>query len=143
MGRQMTPEEARVFMAGGTRTAKLATTMGDGHPHVMLVWFVLDGDAIVFTTPEVRSKGVHRAAILGSRWLSRRKSHVTRSSMSAVGRRSVRIQSNCSDSRPKSARAPWASIQPTSSGLATLCPGGLLIRVTPEHVITSADVAGY
>src|SRR4051794_30078085 len=46
----MSPEEVRTFLLDGTRTAKLATTKQDGSPHVVPVWFVLDGDALVFTT---------------------------------------------------------------------------------------------
>ena len=32
------------------RTAKLAIVRKDGRPHVTPVWFVLDGDTLVFTT---------------------------------------------------------------------------------------------
>lgn len=35
----------------GTRTAKVATTRRDGRPHVVPVWFVLDGQELVFATP--------------------------------------------------------------------------------------------
>ncbi len=48
--RVMPPERWRAFLAHGTRTAKLATTRKDGRPHVVPVWFVLDGDDLVFTT---------------------------------------------------------------------------------------------
>jgi PPOX class probable F420-dependent enzyme len=47
--RTMSPGEARAFLSGGVRTAKLATTRADGAPDVVPVWFVLDGDRIVFT----------------------------------------------------------------------------------------------
>ncbi|MDT7575617.1 MAG: hypothetical protein QOH17_1950, partial [Pseudonocardiales bacterium] len=50
MAREMTAEQLREFLSHGTRTAKLATTMRDGSPHVMPVWFVLDGEDIVFMT---------------------------------------------------------------------------------------------
>jgi PPOX class probable F420-dependent enzyme len=40
----------RSFLAEGTRTAKVATVRKDGSPHVTPVWFVLDGDDLVFTT---------------------------------------------------------------------------------------------
>ena len=42
--------ESRTFLLNGTRTAKLATVRADGRPHIAPVWFVLDGDTIVFTT---------------------------------------------------------------------------------------------
>jgi PPOX class probable F420-dependent enzyme len=53
----MTQAELHAFLAGGTRTAKLATTMRDGSPHVMPVWFVLERDQLVFTTPADSVKG--------------------------------------------------------------------------------------
>jgi PPOX class probable F420-dependent enzyme len=46
----MTDDERRSFLSYGTRTGKLATTRRDGRPHVVPVWFVLDGDDLVFTT---------------------------------------------------------------------------------------------
>jgi PPOX class probable F420-dependent enzyme len=48
--RTMTPDEIRAFLSRGTRTAKLATNGPSGQPHVMPVWFVLDGEELVFTT---------------------------------------------------------------------------------------------
>jgi PPOX class probable F420-dependent enzyme len=53
----MTEAEMREFLLEGTRTAKVATVMADGAPHVMPVWFVLDGDRIVFTTGARSVKG--------------------------------------------------------------------------------------
>jgi PPOX class probable F420-dependent enzyme len=48
--RPMTPAEIRAFLQAGIRTAKLATAGADGRPHVAPVWFVLDGEELVFTT---------------------------------------------------------------------------------------------
>jgi hypothetical protein len=53
----MTREEYRAFMSSGTRTAKLATTRRDGRPHVAPVWFVMDGDDLLFNTGEQSVKG--------------------------------------------------------------------------------------
>ena len=57
MARQMTREQALAFLSAGTRTAKLATVTASGRPHVVPVWFVLDGDEIVFTTGRDTAKG--------------------------------------------------------------------------------------
>lgn len=46
----MTAEERRAFLAHGTRTGKLATVRADGSPHSVPVWFVPDGDELVFMT---------------------------------------------------------------------------------------------
>lgn len=47
---KMTPEEARAFLSEKARTGKLATAREDGRPHVVPIWFVLDGENIIFTT---------------------------------------------------------------------------------------------
>jgi PPOX class probable F420-dependent enzyme len=47
---KMTPDEYRSFLLHRTRTAKLATVRADGRPHVAPVWFVMDGDNVIFTT---------------------------------------------------------------------------------------------
>ena len=46
----MTRSEAIAFASEGTRTGKLATVRADGRPHVVPIWFVIDGDDVVFTT---------------------------------------------------------------------------------------------
>ncbi len=59
MSQKMSAEEYRQFLSEGTRTAKVATVGADGQPHVAPVWFVLDGDTIVFTTEDTTAKGKH------------------------------------------------------------------------------------
>jgi PPOX class probable F420-dependent enzyme len=57
--RRMTDDEIRGFLSEGTRTGKLATVRVDGRPHVAPVWFVLDGDEVVFTTSGDTVKGAN------------------------------------------------------------------------------------
>jgi PPOX class probable F420-dependent enzyme len=47
---KMTETEWRDFVSAGTRTGKAAIVRPDGSPHVTPIWFVLDGDDVVFTT---------------------------------------------------------------------------------------------
>ena len=57
------PEGAwRDFLTSQPRTGKLATTRADGSPHVTPIWFVLDGDEIVFTThhTSVKARNIAR-----------------------------------------------------------------------------------
>jgi PPOX class probable F420-dependent enzyme len=49
-------DDVREFLSTGTRTGKLAFLAGDGRPLVAPVWFVLDGDDVVFTTPSTSAK---------------------------------------------------------------------------------------
>jgi PPOX class probable F420-dependent enzyme len=53
----MTDSEWREFILAGTRTGKLATTRSDGRPHVMPIWFMLDGNDVVFNTGADTVKG--------------------------------------------------------------------------------------
>jgi PPOX class probable F420-dependent enzyme len=46
----MSREEALAFLAYGTRTDKLATVRPDGRPHVAPIWFVVEGESLVFNT---------------------------------------------------------------------------------------------
>jgi PPOX class probable F420-dependent enzyme len=55
----MSRAEVVAFLAEGTRTGKLATASGTGAPHVAPVWFLVDGDDLVFTTGEGTVKGRH------------------------------------------------------------------------------------
>lgn len=53
----MTDEQAMAFLAHGTRTGKVATTRADGRPHVAPIWFIVDGDDVVFMTGADTLKG--------------------------------------------------------------------------------------
>ncbi|MFB7167403.1 PPOX class F420-dependent oxidoreductase [Streptomyces sp. NPDC056242] len=57
MAHKMTDEEWRAFVSEGTRTAKLSTVRPDGSPHVAPVWFVLDGEDLLFNTGKDTVKG--------------------------------------------------------------------------------------
>ncbi|MEV4941422.1 PPOX class F420-dependent oxidoreductase [Streptomyces zaomyceticus] len=54
---RMTDEQWRTFVSAGTRTGKLATVRDDGSPHVVPIWFLLDGDSFVFNTGKDTVKG--------------------------------------------------------------------------------------
>jgi PPOX class probable F420-dependent enzyme len=58
----MSDEERRAFLSAGTRTAKLAVTRLSGAPHVVPIWFVLDGDDLIFTTgvDTIKGKAISR-----------------------------------------------------------------------------------
>lgn len=55
-------DEQKAFLLHGRRTGKLATTRKDGRPHVAPIWFVLDGDTLIFNTGEdtVKGTGIRR-----------------------------------------------------------------------------------
>ncbi|MEV0094939.1 PPOX class F420-dependent oxidoreductase [Streptomyces sp. NPDC050738] len=57
MAQKMTEDQWRAFVSESTRTAKLSTVRADGSPHIAPVWFVLDGDDLVFNTAKESVKG--------------------------------------------------------------------------------------
>lgn len=54
---RMSAEEYKDFLMEGTRTGKLATARRDGRPHVVPIWFVMDGDDLIFMTGRDTVKG--------------------------------------------------------------------------------------
>jgi PPOX class probable F420-dependent enzyme len=138
----MTPDEVRAFLSHGTRTAKVATSGPGGQPHVMPVWFVLDGDELVFTTwgDSVKGRNLRRnprAAVIVDEEVApygfvHIRGHVTLSEdleellrfATAIGRRYM------------------GADRAGEFGRRNAVPGELLVRLRPERLIATADVAG-
>src|SRR4051794_30598099 len=57
MAERMSEDVWKAFITAGTRTGKLSTVRADGSPHVVPVWFLLDGGDLVFTTENDTVKG--------------------------------------------------------------------------------------
>ncbi len=141
MAREMTSEERRGFLLDGTRTAKLATVMRDGSPHVMPIWFVLDGEQLVFTTADNSVKGRNlrrdpRAAI------------VVDDEQPPFA--FVHIRGRATISEDLEEMLEWAIEIGTrymgrergeEFGRRNAVPGEVLVRVRPERVIAAVDIA--
>lgn len=54
---RMTREECWDFLRSPVRTGKLATLRKDGRPHIVPVWYDLEGETIVFMTGRDSLKG--------------------------------------------------------------------------------------
>jgi PPOX class probable F420-dependent enzyme len=143
MPRDMSPEEARAFMLAGTRTGKLASATGDGHPHVVPVWFVLDGDDVVFTTARDTVKGRH---IIRD----------GRVSLCVDDERPpfayVQIRGRADASEDLDRLLFWATRiaerymgagQAEAYGRRNAVRGELLVRLRPERVIAKDEIAGW
>jgi PPOX class probable F420-dependent enzyme len=138
----MTPDEFRAFLSHGTRTAKLATNLPDGQPHVMPGWFVLDGEDLVFTTWGRSVKGRNLRVTLAPRWSSTRRSpHM----------HFVHIRGQVTLSEDLAALLRFATAiggrymgadRAEEFGRRNAVPGELLVRLRPERVVAEADVAG-
>ncbi|MEU8677693.1 PPOX class F420-dependent oxidoreductase [Streptomyces sp. NPDC048560] len=57
MAHHMTQDAWHSFVSQGTRTGKVSTVRADGSPHIAPVWFLLDGDDLVFNTGKKSVKG--------------------------------------------------------------------------------------
>ncbi|GAA1184493.1 PPOX class F420-dependent oxidoreductase [Streptomyces hebeiensis] len=57
MATNMSKDEWHAFVSEGTRTGKLSTVRADGSPHIAPVWFVMEGDDLVFNTGKETVKG--------------------------------------------------------------------------------------
>ncbi|MFJ9347965.1 PPOX class F420-dependent oxidoreductase [Streptomyces sp. NPDC101237] len=141
MAQKMTDEEWRAFVSHGTRTGKLSTVNADGSPHVAPVWFLLDGDELVFNTGKETVKGRNLA-------------------------RDARVALCVDDDRPPfhfvvlngtarlseepGALRDWAARiagrymgedRAEEFGARNGVPGELLVRVTVEKVVAMKDLA--
>lgn len=139
---ELTADQIREFLMAGTRTLKLATVRRDGRPHVAPVWFLVDGETIVFTTGSKTVKGANL----------RRDPRV----FLCVDDESppcgfVLIDGAASLSEEPQALLHWATRiaaryvgeeQAVAFGRRNAVPGELLVRVTPTKIISELDVIG-
>lgn len=142
MPHTMTPDEIHAFLSHGTRTAKLATSGPGGQPHVMPVWFVLDGEELVFTTWGESVKGRNlrrdpRAAVVVDQEVApyafvHLRGHVTlNEDLGELLRFATAI-----------AGRYMGADRAGEFGRRNAVQGELLVRLRPERVIATADLAG-
>jgi PPOX class probable F420-dependent enzyme len=138
----MSVEQYRKFLSEGTPTAKVATVRADGRPHVAPVWFLLDGDCIVFSTGKGSVKGRNlrrdpRVSIC-----------VDSEAMPFV---MVLIEGTATLSEEPAALLDWATrlasryVGPERAeefGRRNGVPGVLLVRVAMDKVIAFDQMAG-
>lgn len=137
----MTAGEVREFLSAGTRTAHLATVRSNGTPHVAPIWFVLDGDDLVFTTGAGTVKG---------RNLRRDPTACLSVDQPFPMYSFVQITGEASLSEDHSELLRWATIiggrymgadQAESFGARNAAIDELLVRVTPAKIVAEADLA--
>lgn len=141
--KKMTNAEYRDFIMLGTRTGKLATVRADGRSHVAPIWFVLDGDDLLFTTwhESVKARNL------------RRDNRASLCVDEAVPPYAFAIvEGAVTLSEDPEALAHWAQIiaarymgaaRAVEFGQRNSVPGELLVRLTPTKIIAQWDVSGY
>jgi PPOX class probable F420-dependent enzyme len=143
MPHELSDEEIRAFLLRGTRTAKIATVMKDGGPHVMPVWFVLDGRDVLFTTHEasLKARNLRRdprvALAVDDEAPPYAFVHIRgRASLSEAPAELLRAATEIGARYMGADRAE-------EFGRRNGVPGELVVRVTPERVIAQGDLTGY
>jgi PPOX class probable F420-dependent enzyme len=140
---RMSAEEYREFMMEGTRTAMLATVRKDGRPHVALIWFVLDGDDIVFNTGRDTIKG-HAIRREGRAALSVDAPTPPYAFITVEGNATYH---DCADIPEEGLK--WATRiaaryvgedRAEEFGRRNAVPGELLVRLTPTKVVYQNDM---
>lgn len=138
----MTAAEIREFLAHGTRTAKVATVSRSGAPHVMPVWFVLDGEQLVLTTgaESVKGRNLRRdprvAVIVDDDTPPFAFVHIRgRATLSEDPGELLRYTTEIGGRYMGAERAEEV-------GRRNAEPGEMVVRITPERVISVTDVAG-
>lgn len=138
---ELTPE-VRAFLSAGTRTGKLGYVAKDGRPLVAPVWFVLDGEDLVFntgaTTPKARAIARDPRVVLcvdvaeppyafvqvqGTATASEDPDELLRTA-TAIGRRYM------------------GADRAEEFGKRNGVPGELVVRLRPARVVADLDVTG-
>jgi PPOX class probable F420-dependent enzyme len=141
MAREMTTEQWKAFVLEGTRTGKLAVVDGNGAPHVVPVWFVLDGDHVIFTMGDESFKA-RRLAVDPRVAFCVDDQEPPFSFVLLKG--SVTISDDLDE------MLPWATQigarymgedRSEEFGRRNAVPGELLVRLHPDRVIAQADVS--
>jgi PPOX class probable F420-dependent enzyme len=141
MAAAMSPEQIEAFLTEGTRTAKLATTMADGGPHVMPVWFIVEGGEIVFNTgaDTVKGRNLRRDP---------RVSIVVDEELAPYGFVHIRGRAALSEDPAELVRTAaliggryMGADRAQEFGERNGVPGELLVRVTPQRTIALRDLA--
>ncbi|UFR05998.1 PPOX class F420-dependent oxidoreductase [Streptomyces sp. Go40/10] len=141
MAEKMTDEEWRAFVSEGTRTGKLCTVRTDGSPHVAPIWFLLDGDDLVFTTGKETVKGRNLARD-GRVALCVDDDRPPFSFTVLNGR--ARLSEDLAEVRLWATRIAARYMgegRAEEYGARNGVPGELLVRVTVDHVQAMRDVA--
>ena len=142
--RPMDDDKVRAFLTAlPARPAILATTRADGRPHVAPVWYAVDDDdgTIVFNTGETTAKGRN---LRRTGWAAMSVDDDAAPFSFVTLQGPVTISDDLEDVRH------WAGViggrymgaeRADEYGERNGVPGELLVRLTPEKIVSAFDVA--
>ncbi|MER7480742.1 PPOX class F420-dependent oxidoreductase [Streptomyces sp. NPDC126510] len=141
MAEKMTDAQWRDFVSHGTRTAKLSTVRADGSPHVVPIWFLLDGDEVVFNTGKdsVKGRNIVRDGRIALCVDDDRPPYSF-----VVLRGRARVSEDLDEIRRWATRIGaryMGEERAQEFGARNGVPGELLVRVTVDRVLAERDVA--
>jgi PPOX class probable F420-dependent enzyme len=142
MASLMDDAQWQAFVSEGTRTGKLATTRRDGRPHVVPIWFVLDGTDFVFNTGEdtIKGRSLRRTGIAALCVDDERAPYAF-----------VSVTGTVSISSDPDELLRWATAiggrymgadRAEEFGRRNATQGELLVRLHADHVLAVLDIAG-
>jgi PPOX class probable F420-dependent enzyme len=134
--------EIRAFLEAGTRTGRLAVLTAAGWPHVMPIWFVLDGNELVFSTGRNTVKGRHIARD-GRVSLCVDDDRPPFAYVHLRGRARIDERSDLLEWTTRIAERYVGADQAGAYGRRNAVPTEMLVRLGPERVIADFDVAGW
>lgn len=138
----ITDPRVRAFLTEGTRTGKVSFVSAAGQPLVSPVWFILDGDTIVFNTGSLSAKG---------RALARDRRLALCVDLQEPPYAFVQVQGEAELSEDPDELVSAATAIGTrymgpergaEFGARNGVPGELLVRVHPTRVVTNFNVTG-
>lgn len=138
----ITDPRVREFLSAGTRTGKLGYLASDGRPLVAPIWFVVEGDAIVFNTGADTAKG---------KSIRRDPRVVLTVDLEEPPYGFVQVQGTASvDEDPTELVRTATAIggrymgreRAEEFGIRNGVPGELIVRITPTRVIAAFDMTG-
>lgn len=138
---ELTPE-VRAFLSEGTRTGKLGYVATDGRPLVVPIWFVVNGDDLVFNTGRATAKG--RAILRDPRLAICVDSEVAPFGF-------VQVQGVAAVSEDPAELLTTATLigsrymgadRAEEFGKRNAVPGELVVRLSPTKVIAQMDMTG-
>jgi PPOX class probable F420-dependent enzyme len=138
---KMSEREWREFVSSGTRTGKAAIVRADGSTHVTPIWFVLDGDDVIFTTQSnsLKGKALRRDPRLAICVDDQQPPYAY-----------VMIQGTATISEDPGELLKWTTVlggrymgadRAEEYGTRNAAPGELLVRLHITKVITRRDIA--
>jgi PPOX class probable F420-dependent enzyme len=141
MAHPLSEAEIREFLSFGQRTGKVATTRADGRPHLAPIWFVLDGEDLVFMTGADTVKG--RSLARDPRLSLVVDQEPPYSFVMVEG--TATLSENLEAMLPLSIAIARRYVEPEQAeafGRRNAVAGELLVRVRPSKIVALADLMG-